>query len=145
MTAPSRIRLPNRRNAEIFYTGLETPAAVRHFDKTILELRKASSMERYKRAPQNRSEQVGTEAASCSAFSTWIRITRQAKCRFPAGRIRVSQARVSQRATPEINVALVSSRSAELCSTSGPIQQSIRPAASSLRGETEQSGTQQRD
>jgi integrase len=32
-----------------FYTGLETPAAVRHFDKTILELRKASSMERYKR------------------------------------------------------------------------------------------------
>ena len=32
-----------------FYTGLETPAAVRHFDKTILELRKASSMKRYKR------------------------------------------------------------------------------------------------
>jgi hypothetical protein len=32
-----------------FYTGLETPAAVRHFDKTILHLRKESNMEIYKR------------------------------------------------------------------------------------------------
>jgi integrase len=42
-----------------FYTGLETPAAVRHFDKTILELRKASSMEhkRPHRTDPNRSGQ----------------------------------------------------------------------------------------
>jgi integrase len=32
-----------------FYTGLETPAAVRHFDKTILHLRKESDVEVYKR------------------------------------------------------------------------------------------------
>jgi integrase len=32
-----------------FYTGLETPAAVRHFDKTILDLRKVSSLEPYKK------------------------------------------------------------------------------------------------
>jgi integrase len=31
-----------------FYTGLETPAAVRHFDKTILHLRRESSIERHK-------------------------------------------------------------------------------------------------
>jgi integrase len=43
-----------------FYTGLETPAAVRHFDKTILDLRKICSMERYKRPKRigvNRSGQ----------------------------------------------------------------------------------------
>jgi integrase len=43
-----------------FYTGLETPAAVRHFDKTILHLRRESSIEGYKRAKRinaNRSEQ----------------------------------------------------------------------------------------
>jgi hypothetical protein len=32
-----------------FYTGLETPAAVRHFDKTILHLRRESSTKGYKR------------------------------------------------------------------------------------------------
>jgi integrase len=32
-----------------FYTGLETPAAVRHFDKTILHLRRESGTEGYKR------------------------------------------------------------------------------------------------
>ena len=32
-----------------FYTGMETSAAVRHFDQTILDLRKASGIERYKR------------------------------------------------------------------------------------------------
>src|SRR5216683_1243507 len=36
-----------------FYTGLETPAAVRHFDKTILHLRRESSAESYKRAKRN--------------------------------------------------------------------------------------------
>jgi integrase len=43
-----------------FYTGLETPAAVRHFDKTILHLRRESNMEGYKRTKRihtNRSEQ----------------------------------------------------------------------------------------
>jgi integrase len=42
-----------------FYTGLETAAAVRHFDKTILHLRRESSVESYKRtkrAPIKRSE-----------------------------------------------------------------------------------------
>jgi integrase len=42
-----------------FYTGLETPAAVRHFDKTILELRKFSSMERYKRPNRIASNRSG--------------------------------------------------------------------------------------
>jgi hypothetical protein len=32
-----------------FYTGMETSAAVRHFDQTILDLRKASGPERFKR------------------------------------------------------------------------------------------------
>jgi integrase len=36
-----------------FYTGLETPAAVRHFDKTILHLRRESSAEAYKRTITN--------------------------------------------------------------------------------------------
>jgi integrase len=36
-----------------FYTGLETAAAVRHFDKTILHLRRGSSTESYKRAKRN--------------------------------------------------------------------------------------------
>ena len=42
-----------------FYTGLETPAAVRHFDKTILHLRRESSAGDYKRTktnPPKRSE-----------------------------------------------------------------------------------------
>jgi integrase len=42
-----------------FYTGLETAAAVRHFDKTILSLRRESGTEGYKRtkrAPAKRSE-----------------------------------------------------------------------------------------
>jgi site-specific recombinase XerD len=42
-----------------FYTGLETAAAVRHFDKTILHLRRESSVEGYKRtkrAPLKSSE-----------------------------------------------------------------------------------------
>ncbi len=39
-----------------FYTGLETPAAVRHFDKTILHLRRESSAEGYKRTKTNASE-----------------------------------------------------------------------------------------
>jgi hypothetical protein len=32
-----------------FYTGLETSAAVRHFDQTLLDLRKISGIERFKR------------------------------------------------------------------------------------------------
>jgi len=39
-----------------FYTGLETAAAVRHFDKTILNLRRESSVKGSKRAPLKRSE-----------------------------------------------------------------------------------------
>jgi site-specific recombinase XerD len=39
-----------------FYTGLETTAAVRHFDKTILNLRRESSVNGSKRAPLKRSE-----------------------------------------------------------------------------------------
>jgi hypothetical protein len=65
------------------------------------------------------------------------------RARFPAGRHRVSQARVSQRATPAISAALVPSRSAELCSTSGPIRQGIRPAAASQCGEAKQAGAEQ--
>jgi integrase len=37
-----------------FYTGLETPAAVRHFDKTILSLRRESSVKGHKRARKSR-------------------------------------------------------------------------------------------
>ena len=36
-----------------FYTGLETAAAVRHFDKTILHLRRESGAEGYKRTKSN--------------------------------------------------------------------------------------------
>jgi integrase len=42
-----------------FYTGLETAAAVRHFDKTILNLRREGSVKgskRTKRAPLKSSE-----------------------------------------------------------------------------------------
>jgi integrase len=42
-----------------FYTGLETPAAVRHFDKTILDLRKVSSVERPKRSKRIDSNRLG--------------------------------------------------------------------------------------
>jgi integrase len=42
-----------------FYTGLETPAAVRHFDKTILDLRKVSSMEHYKRPKRIDTNRLG--------------------------------------------------------------------------------------
>jgi len=37
-----------------FYTGLETPAAVRHFDKTILNLRREGSVEGHKRTRRSR-------------------------------------------------------------------------------------------
>jgi hypothetical protein len=39
-----------------FYTGLETAAAVRHFDRNILNLRRESSVKGSKRAPLKRSE-----------------------------------------------------------------------------------------
>ena len=39
-----------------FYTGLETAAAVRHFDKAILNLRRENSVKDSKRAPLKRSE-----------------------------------------------------------------------------------------
>ena len=42
-----------------FYTGLETAAAVRHFDKTILHLRRESSAEGYKRTKSNAPKKVG--------------------------------------------------------------------------------------
>jgi integrase len=42
-----------------FYTGLETPAAVRHFDKTILDLRKVSSMEHYKSPKKIDTKRLG--------------------------------------------------------------------------------------
>jgi integrase len=39
-----------------FYTGLETPAAVRHYDKTILNLRRESIVEGHKRAKRSPSK-----------------------------------------------------------------------------------------
>ena len=46
-----------------FYTGLETPAAVRHFDKTILNLRTKSAAEGPKRPKEDmqKTESRGNE------------------------------------------------------------------------------------
>ena len=41
-----------------FYTGLETPAAVRHFDETILHLRRGSGMGGHKRPKRNRKNRA---------------------------------------------------------------------------------------
>jgi integrase len=43
-----------------FYTGLETAAAVRHFDETILRLRQDTSMARYKRSKERKPNGAGS-------------------------------------------------------------------------------------
>jgi site-specific recombinase XerC len=42
-----------------FYTGLETAAAVRHFDKTILHLRRESSVEKLQENQKSAYKKVG--------------------------------------------------------------------------------------